>query len=140
MKKIITGLKITTTNENNQAITDLENIWNKFFEEKYNEKLQKFAKNEKIYTVYTNYKWDFSKWNYDFYIWVETEEEKIEFENIKISENKFKIFEFSYKKPSDTIRAWKTIWENKKIQRSYTFDIEEYDYENQSLKIYISVK
>lgn len=139
MKKIITGLKTTTTNENNQSMIDLGKIWGKFFEEKYPEVLGKFAQNNKIYAVYTNYEKDFKEGNYDFYLGVETAEKQVDFEDIEVTEDNFEVFEFNYQKPEDTIEAWKSIWSNSDLNRSYTFDIEEYDYENEKLKIYISV-
>lgn len=140
MNKIITGIKTTTTNENNQAMIDLGNIWEKFFSENYPEFLGKFAENNKIYAVYTNYEKDFKEGNYDFYLGVEAGEKQADFENIEIAETQFEVFEFSYQKPTDTVEAWKTIWAKTDLQRSYTFDIEEYDYEKGSLKIYISVQ
>lgn len=140
MKKIIMGLKTTTTNENNQAVQDLGAIWEKFFGEKYNEILAKYSQTNKVYAVYTNYENDFQTGNYDFYLGVETTEKQDAFENIEIPETQFKTFTFAYKKPEDTFEAWKTIWANTKLNRSYTFDIEEYDYEKENLKIYISVK
>ncbi len=139
MKKIITGLKTTTTNENNQAMQDLGNIWNIFFAEKYNEKLKDFAQNNKVYAVYTNYKGDFKSGDYDFYLGVETNSIQKDFENIEVVEENFEVFEFPYQKPEGTIEAWKTIWSNTELERKYSFDLEEYDYENGKLKIYISV-
>lgn len=140
MKKIITGLKTTTTNENNQAIKDLGGIWGRFFWEKYNDKLWNIAKNNKVFAVYTNYEQDFKSGDYDFYLWVETSKKQENFENIEVNIENYEVFEFLYEKPEDTLDAWKTIWTNTEINRSYSFDIEEYDYEKWTLKIYISLK
>ena len=52
---------------------------------------------------------------------------------------KFKVFEFEYASPESVFDAWKTIWENKSLNRAYTYDIEEY-YEEGKFRIYISVE
>ena len=49
------------------------------------------------------------------------------------------IFEFEYTSPESVFDAWKTIWENKNLNRAYTYDIEEY-YEEGKFRIYISIK
>lgn len=139
MKKIISGLKITTTNENNKSQAEIWEVWWNFFEKWYFDNLSKYSLNGKIFAVYTNYKWDFLSWEYDFYLWVEVEKFLEDFENIEIKLEKFQVFEFDYTKPEDTINAWEQIWWNKDLSRSYTFDLEEYDLNNWKLKIYISI-
>ena len=139
MNKNIAGLKVTTTNKDGKSAQDLYQIWNKFMEKDFIESLQKIAKNPINYVVYTNYEKDFSEGNYDVYVGMETENSENNFENILVDWEKFEIFEFEYTSPESVFDAWKTIWENKDLNRAYTYDIEEY-YEEGKFRIYISVK
>ena len=138
MNKNIAGLKVTTTNKDGKSAQDLYQIWNKFMEKDFIESLQKIAKNPINYAVYTNYEKDFSEGNYDVYVGMETENSGNNFENILVDWEKFEVFEFEYTSPESVFEAWKTIWENKNINRAYTYDIEEY-YEEGKFRIYISV-
>ena len=138
MNKNIAGLKVTTTNKDGKSAQDLYQIWNKFMEKDFIESLQKIAKNPINYVVYTNYEKDFSEGNYDVYVGRETENSENNFENILVDWEKFEIFEFEYTSPESVFDAWKTIWENKDLNRAYTYDIEEY-YEEGKFRIYISV-
>ena len=136
MNKNIAGLKVTTTNKDGKSAQDLYQIWNKFMEKDFIESIQKIAKNPINYAVYTNYEKDFSEGNYDVYVGMETENSENNFENILVDWEKFEVFE--YTSPESVFDAWKTIWENKNLNRAYTYDIEEY-YEEGKFRIYISV-
>lgn len=138
MNKNIAGLKVTTTNKDGKSAQDLYQIWNKFMEKDFIESIQKIAKNSINYAVYTNYEKDFFEGNYDVYVGRETENSENNFENILADWEKFEIFEFEYTSPESVFDAWKTIWENKDLNRAYTYDIEEY-YEEGKFRIYISV-
>ena len=138
MHKNIAGLKITTTNENGKSEQDLSKWWENFYQKDFSENLWKIAKNSINYAVYTNYEKDFSEGNYDVYIGKETQNSENSFENILVNWEKFKVFEFEYTSPESVFDAWKTIWENKSLNRAYTYDIEEY-YEEGKFRIYISV-
>ena len=139
MNKNIAGLKVRTTNKDGKSAQDLYQIWNKFMEKDFIESIQKIAKNPINYAVYTNYEKDFSEGNYDVYIGKETQNSENSFENILVDWEKFKVFEFEYTSPESVFDAWKTIWENKSLNRTYTYDIEEY-YEEGKFRIYISVE
>ena len=54
INKHIIGLKITTTNENNQAQEDLAQLWKSFYDQA-NAELQTIQKEPYTYVVYTNY-------------------------------------------------------------------------------------
>ena len=138
MNKNITGLKVRTTNKDGKSAQDLYQIWNKFMEKDFIESIQKIAKNSINYAVYTNYEKDFFEGNYDVYVGREIENSENNFENILVDWEKFEIFEFEYTSPESVFDAWKTIWENKSLNRTYTYDIEEY-YEEGKFRIYISV-
>ena len=138
MNKNIAGLKVRTTNKDGKSAQDLYQIWNKFMEKDFIESIQKIAKNSINYAVYTNYEKDFSEGNYDVYVGMETQNSENSFENILVDWEKFKVFEFEYTSPESVFDAWKTIWENKDLNRAYTYDIEEY-YEEGKFRIYISV-
>ena len=139
MNKNIAGLKVRTTNKDGKSAQDLYQIWNKFMEKDFIESIQKIAKNSINYAVYTNYEKDFFEGNYDVYVGRETENSENNFENILVDWEKFEIFEFEYTSPESVFDAWKTIWENKSLNRTYTYDIEEY-YEEGKFRIYISVE
>ena len=139
MNKNIAGLKVITTNKDGKSAQDLYQIWNKFMEKDFIESIQKIAKNPINYAVYTNYEKDFSEGNYDLYVGMEKENSENNFENILVDWEKFEVFEFEYTSPESVFDAWKTIWENKNLNRAYTYDIEEY-YEEGKFRIYISVK
>lgn len=138
MKKLISWLKIRTTNEWDKSQIDIWNAWWDFFEKGYNDELLKYSLSDKVYVVYTNYSWDFLSWEYDFYLWFEVQKNLEKFSNIEIFMENYKVFEFDYNQPEDTIKAWEKIW-SYDLDRAYSFDLEEYDYENSKLKIYISL-
>ncbi|MEK6731170.1 MAG: effector binding domain-containing protein [Pseudomonadota bacterium] len=56
----IIGISIRTTNENNKAIGDIANLWNRFLSEKIIEKIPNEVSSE-IYAVYTDYEGDYTK-------------------------------------------------------------------------------
>ena len=139
MHKNIAGLKVTTTNKDGKAEHDLWKLWENFYQKDFRESIQKIAKIPVNYAVYTNYEKDFSEGNYDVYVGMETENSENNFENILVDWEKFEVFEFEYTSPESVFDAWKTIWENKDLNRAYTYDIEEY-YEEGKFRIYISIK
>ena len=69
INKHIIGLKITTTNENNQAQEDINQLRKSFYDQA-NAELQTFKKEPYTYVVYTNYQGDFQQGNYDCYLGV----------------------------------------------------------------------
>ncbi len=137
IKKQIIGLKITTTNENNQAQEDIAQLWKSFYD-KANTKLQTLWNEPYTYVIYTNYQWDFQQGNYDCYLGVASETTFPWFETFEITLGKYQIFEFPYNNPEDTIKARKTIWADSSLQRAYLADLEIYDYEHHRLQIVIS--
>lgn len=138
INKHIIGLKITTTNENNQAQEDLTQLWKTFFDEGIDKKLQTIQKEPYTYVVYTNYQWDFHQGNYDCYLGVASASPLIGFESFNIKLEKYQIFDFPYYNPQDTIEARKTIWANQSLKRAYLADLEIYDFEHNRLQIIIS--
>ena len=113
MKNIISWLFVRTTNENNKASEDLGNLWWEFIQKDLKSEFWENIISPLVYVVYTNYENDFKKWDYDVYIWFKVE---------------------------DTAEAWKKIWAMTDLPRKYSFDLEEYDFENKKFKIYISLK
>ena len=138
INKHIIGLKITTTNKNNQAQEDLTQLWKTFFDKKIDNKLQIIQKEPYTYVVYTNYQWDFQQGNYDCYLGVASESHLTGFESCDIKLEKYQIFDFPYYNPQDTIEARKTIWANQSLKRAYLADLEIYDFEHNRLQIIIS--
>lgn len=137
IKKQIVGLKITTTNENNQAQEDIAQLWKSFYDTA-NTKLQNLSEEAYTYVVYTNYQWDFQQGDYDCYLGVASKSPLPWFEIFEIALEKYQVFEFPYNNPEDTIKARKTIWADNSLQRAYLADLEIYDYEHHRLQIVIS--
>ena len=137
INKHIIGLKITTTNENNQAQEDLVQLWKSFYDQE-NAELQTVKKEPYTYVVYTNYQWDFEQGNYDCYLGVASESTLTRFASCDINLEKYQIFDFPYYRPQDTVEARKTIRSNQSLKRAYLADLEIYDFEHNHLQIIIS--
>ncbi len=137
INKHIIGLKITTTNENNQAQEDLVQLWKSFYDQA-NAELQTVKKEPYTYVVYTNYQWDFEQGNYDCYLGVTSESTLTGFASCDIKLEKYQIFVFPYYSPQDTFEARKTIRSNQSLKRAYLADLEIYDFEHNRLQIIIS--
>ena len=137
INKHIIGLKITTTNENNQAQEDLAQLWKSFYDQA-NAKLQTIQKEPYTYVVYTNYQWDFQQGNYDCYLGVASESTLTGFESFNIKLENYQVFDFPYYSPQDTFEARKTIRSNQSLKRAYLADLEIYDFEQNRLQIIIS--
>ena len=137
INKHIIGVKITTTNENNQAQEDLAQLWKNFYDQA-NTELQTVKKEPYTYVVYTNYQWDFEQGNYDCYLGVASESTLTGFASCDIKLEKYQIFDFPYYSPQDTFEARKTIRSNQSLKRAYLADLEIYDFEHNHLQIIIS--
>lgn len=137
INKHIIGLKISTTNENNQAQEDLVQLWKSFYDQE-NAELQTVKKEPYTYVVYTNYQWDFEQGNYDCYLGVASESTLTGFASCNIKLEKYQIFDFPYYSPQDTFEARKTIQSNQSLKRAYLADLEIYDFEHNRLQIIIS--
>ena len=137
INKHIIGVKITTTNENNQAQEDLAQLWKNFYDQA-NAELQTVKKEPYTYVVYTNYQWDFQQGNYDCYLGVASESSLTGFASCDIKLEKYQIFDFPYYSPQDTFQARKTIRSNQSLKRAYLADLEIYDFEHNRLQIIIS--
>ncbi len=137
INKHIIGLKITTTNENNQAQEDLVQLWKSFYDQE-NAELQTVKKEPYTYVVYTNYQWDSQQGNYDCYLGVASASPLTGFASCDIKLEKYQIFDFPYYSPQDTFEARKTIRSNQSLKRAYLADLEIYDFEHNHLQIIIS--
>lgn len=131
MNMTIFGYKIRTTNQNAQSMTDMGKLWERFMADNPDTA-------QKIYIIYTDYE-NQDQGFYDVYIG--TRENLAHFpDKIDVTIEKHTEFESEYHSPNDIIRLWKEIWANPDLQRQYDFDVEEYDFENRTVKIYLSVK
>lgn len=131
MNMTIFGYKIRTTNQNAQSMTDMGQLWERFMAGNPNTA-------QKIYVVYTHYE-NQDQGFYDVYIG--TQEHLAHFyDKIDVEIEKYTEFESEYHSPNDVVSLWKEIWGNPNLQRQYSFDVEEYDFENKTVKIYLSVK
>src|SRR4051812_231604 len=55
----VIGISVETTNQNNQAATDLSKLWNQFYAEAIADRIQD-KESEAIYAVYTDYESDYT--------------------------------------------------------------------------------
>jgi len=142
----IIGISLRTTNENNQAAQDIPMLWNKFYSEKFLEKIPNKV-NENVFCIYTDYEKDFTK-PYTVIIGCKVENLN-SIPNGMIGEpfngGKYKKFTTSKGPLSKVvISKWMEIW-NYDMQRSYTTDFELYmekskNPEDAEVDIFISIK
>jgi len=142
----IIGIAIRTTNENNKAVGDISNLWNKFLSEKTIEKIPNKISSE-IYSVYTDYDGDYTK-PYTTILGCKVENlDQIpegmvgkEFEGGKYK----KIIAKGDITKGVVVQEWLKIW-NSDLERTYTVDFEVYgekaqNPENAEVEIFVAIK
>jgi len=142
----IIGIAIRTTNENNQAVGDIANLWNKFLSEKIIEIIPNKISPE-IYSVYTDYEGDYTK-PYTTVLGCKVEnlyqipEGMVgkEFEGGKYH----KIIAKGDITKGVVVQEWLKIW-NSNLKRAYTADFEIYgekaqNPENAEVEIFVAIK
>ncbi|MBL4655830.1 MAG: effector binding domain-containing protein [Bacteroidia bacterium] len=141
----VIGISVKTTNENNQAMTDMGQLWNKFYSQNIMSKIPD-KKNNDVYSIYTDYETDHTG-AYTAIIGckvnsLDTIPDGLIGKSFK--GGKYIKLTAKGKMPDAVIDTWKEIW-NKEFIRKYTVDFEVYgekshDPENAEVEIYIAVE
>ena len=143
-KKVITGIKIKTTNQDGKAVQDIGTTWKKLFADGIYNKIPNKV-NAKTIGLYTEYEGDYTK-PYTFIAGAEVNQEVQkgeELESIIIPKGKYAKFVITGDVQNSVGQAWQEIW-HMNIKRKYTCDFEEYqnnseDMQKQEIHIYIAL-
>ena len=143
-EKIITGIRIKTTNQDGKAMQDIGMTWQKLFTDGIYEKIPNKI-NGKTIGLYTEYEGDYTK-PYTFIAGAEVSREEQSGEKIEstiISKGKYAKFIIIGDVQNSVGQAWQEIW-NMNLKRKYTCDFEEYqnnskDMQKQEIHIYIAL-
>ncbi len=142
----IIGISIRTTNENNKAVGDISNLWNKFLSEKLIEKIPNKISPE-IYSVYTDYEGDYTK-PYTTILGCKVEKLDQIPEGMIGKQFECEKYYKSIAKGDITkgivFQAWQKIW-NSDLKRAYTADFDVYgekaqNPENAEVEIFVAIK
>jgi predicted transcriptional regulator YdeE len=143
----IAGLSIRTTNEGGKSLKDQPEFWQKFFNNRINEKIINKKYPDEILGIYYDFESD-EHGEYNFLIGFEVGDFNgipNDLQKITVPGGKYKIFKTGEKSGlGDKIyKLWQSIWSSG-LKRSYKFDIEEYNInnmfsDNPDIKIYIGI-
>ncbi|MDB2385081.1 GyrI-like domain-containing protein [Polaribacter sp.] len=142
----IIGITVKTTNENNQAASDIPALWKKFMEEGILQKIPNKVNNE-IYSMYTDYESDFTR-PYTTIIGCKVENLNEIPEGMVGKTVEGSTYNFSTTKGDLSkgviINHWSKIWQSN-IKRAYTTDFEIYgekasNPQNAEVEFYVAVK
>ena len=143
-EKVITGIRIKTTNQDGKAMQDIGITWQKLFANGIYEKIPNKV-NGKTIGLYTEYEGDYTK-PYTFIAGAEVSKKVQigeEIENIIIPKGEYAKFVITGDVQNSVGQAWQEIW-NMNLKRKYTCDFEEYqnnseDMQKQEIHIYIAL-
>ena len=143
-KLIGLALPEKTTNEAGQSSIDCGNLWLKFEQEKYFEKIPGKLDDEVI-AVYHEYEGDHTK-PFSYFIGCKVSDDTnvpTKMESITVPKGVYKKFIAIGKMPDCIINVWRDIWDSD-IRRAYHTDFEVYDKEskdgnNARVEIFISI-
>ena len=143
-EKVVTGIRIKTTNQDGKAMQDIGATWQKLFANGIYEKIPNKV-NGKTIGLYTEYEGDYTK-PYTFIAGAEVSKEVQigeEIESIIIPKGEYAKFIIIGDVQNSVGQAWQEIW-NMNLKRKYTCDFEEYqnnskDMQKQEIHIYIAL-
>jgi predicted transcriptional regulator YdeE len=124
----IVGISVRTTNQNNQAATDIGGLWQKFMEENIASKIPNKIDNT-LYSVYCRYESDYTAPYTTLLGYKVSSIENIPdgFDYIKIADGNYQQFEAKGNLMEGAVyKTWVDIW-NTDLPRAYTTDFEVYD-------------
>jgi predicted transcriptional regulator YdeE len=131
----VIGISVRTTNENNQAATDIPALWAKFMGENLASKIPNKI-DETLYCIYTEYESDFTK-PYSTILGCAVENlDSIPdgFVGLSIEKGSYKKFTAKGNLMEGAVyKEWTKIW-NTSIDRKYTADFEIYGEKSQNQK------
>ena len=143
----IIGISVRTTNENGQSMTDMGQLWDRFYSEGILSTIPTRTSND-IYSIYTDYQSDY-KGIYTAIIGCKVNSLDSIPEGLIAREfrsGQYIKYIAKGKMPGAVIDKWKEIWDNdKELNRKYTADFEVYgqksqDPENAEVEIYIATE
>jgi len=141
------GIGVQTTNENNQAAKDLEELWKRFYQEGIMIRIPD-AIGSDIYTIYTDYEKDYTD-KYTAMIGLKVKsltDIPTVFIGREFGGGNFAKYTAKGTMPDAIIHTWMQIWsDDTQLNRSYDYDFEVYgsksdNGENSEVEIYVSVK
>ncbi len=143
----IIGVSVETSNENNQASTDLMLLWERFHKEGLLTNVPNQL-NSDIYSIYTDYESDYrGKYTCLLGLCVSTLETIPEgLVGREFPAENFKAFIAEGELPYAVVDAWKGIWDaDAELNRSYSYDFEVYSDRSRNgdqseVDIYIATK
>jgi len=143
----IIGISTDTTNQNNQAATDLGKLWQKFYSDEIFNKIPN-KESEDVYAVYTDYESDYTgKYTSIIGQRVNTLDHIPDgMVGKEITNEKLLRYKAKGELPSAVVEIWKDIWKNDiALYRTYNADFEVYGAKSQQgsdseVEIYIGVR
>lgn len=123
----IIGIAVRTTNENNQAATDIPALWQRFFSEGMSQQIPNKV-DDTLYCIYTDYENDFTRPYTTVLGCAVTSLESVPegMTAITLAEGNYVHFEAKGNLSEGAVyEAWTKIWESG-MERAYTTDYEVY--------------
>ncbi len=142
----IIGIEVRTTNNNEQGVSDIGSLWQRFINEQIIDKIPNKINNT-IYSIYTEYAGDYTQ-PYTTLIGCKVyhlEEIPIGMRGMKFNKGTYQKFVATGDMSANIVaNKWNEIW-NTNINRAYTQDFEVYDEKshnpnNAEIDIYIAIK
>lgn len=143
----IIGISVQTTNQNNQAATDLGQLWGRFYQEEISKQISN-KESDDIYAVYTDYESDYTG-SYTAIIGHRVSALDIIPDGLtgrEVKNEKLLRYIAKGEMPNAVVETWKEIWANDiALYRTYHADFEVYGEKSQQggdseVEIYIGVR
>ena len=140
-KMIISGIKVTTNNENEntEGKEKIAQLWEDYTQNNTYTKTLNKVKDISMYGVYSNYVSDHNG-DYDVTVGVEVTKAK---NPIIIENERYLVFSKKGELPEIIYDTWQEIWDyfenNDEYKRKYSIDFEKYSVEEE-IEIYISIE
>ncbi|WP_029287457.1 GyrI-like domain-containing protein [Pedobacter sp. R20-19] len=143
----IIGISVQTTNQNNQAATDLGQLWGRFYQEEISKQISN-KESDDIYAVYTDYESDYTG-SYTAIIGHRVSALDIipdGLTGLEVKNEKLLRYIAKGEMPNAVVETWKEIWANDiALYRTYHADFEVYGEKSQQsgdseVEIYIGVR
>ncbi|GGI27753.1 GyrI-like domain-containing protein [Pedobacter mendelii] len=143
----IIGISVVTTNQNNQAATDLGLLWGRFYNEQIFNKIPN-KESEDVYAIYTDYESDYTE-KYTTIIGQRVSSlDNIPDGLVGREINNERILRYFAKgeMPNAVVETWQEIWANDvTLKRTYVADFEVYGAKSQQgaeseVEIYIGIR
>ncbi|MGO4875935.1 GyrI-like domain-containing protein [Pedobacter psychrotolerans] len=143
----IIGISVQTTNQNNQAATDLGQLWGRFYQEEISKQISN-RESDDVYAIYTDYESDYTG-SYTTIIGhrvTSLDEIPDGLTGREIKNEKLLRYIAKGEMPNAVVETWKEIWANDiALYRTYHADFEVYGEKSQQgedseVEVYIGVR